>query len=608
MSTQTLFCEKENGKLNVKNTILTGFGFLASSVAWAIYDPYITKILNHLLSENAWVTQLSAKLNEAIPFLAKFAAAQGEDVNVGGGITLVPLFIGIIMTFDNIFGVIFQPTFGKISDRCHSKLGKRRPFIVFGAPICALLFTMIPFAALKLGSLSLTMLAIILFVFGMSLWRAPVVALMPDLTPPALRSEGNSIINLVGSAGSVIGMVAGTIVTFIYEMVTKTEITSTNEEIIYPYVFILGAVVMVCGMLVVLIKVKEPDSRLKVQAEMNMEMDEKARAKAEKEARKAEKAKAKANKLSPERRRSLIFMLAGLFFLFCGTNAITTFFTLFAAEILHLTTSQTTLLMTMFGLVSGISAIPAGKIGKKLGRKKTILGGLALFIVAFAAFFMIFNVLIAKDGFNMSSYNQLNKQYVELNDQINEFNNANDLKKEKALTMDGYVAYLEGTQKENVESYTTFDESVDFNFDNLAKIINTLTENNVTTKAQSVAVLGDALAKIIGILEILIYPVLVLGGFASMNITVNTLPLVLDIGGVDQVGTFTGYYYTATFSGQIASPIAYGFVAMISGTYLSLFYYSPIMFVLSLICILFVKHGEAVPQEIVDQIELENAD
>ena len=45
MSKTELFCEK-NGKLNVKNTILTGFGFLAASIAWAIYDPYITKILN----------------------------------------------------------------------------------------------------------------------------------------------------------------------------------------------------------------------------------------------------------------------------------------------------------------------------------------------------------------------------------------------------------------------------------------------------------------------------------------------------------------------------------------------------------------------------------
>lgn len=93
-----------------------------------------------------------------------------------------------------------------------------------------------------------------------------------------------------------------------------------------------------------------------------------------------------------------------------------------------------------------------------------------------------------------------------------------------------------------------------------------------------------------------------------MLITVNTLPLVLEIGGVEKVGTFTGYYYTATFSAQIASPIVYGIVAMLSGTYLSLFYYSPIAFVLSVLCILVVRHGEAIPQEVVKQVEVENAD
>ena len=191
------FCAKENGKLNYGRTILTGFGFLASSIAWAIYDPYITKILNSLLTTadkaNGWSSYLVSKVS----WLADFAAAQGENVALeGGGFTLVPLFIGIIMTFDNIFGVIFQPTFGKLSDRCHSKLGKRRPFIVFGAPVSAVLFALIPFVFLNTRSLPLTMTVIILFVFSMSLWRAPVVALMPDLTPPALRSEGN--VALVG--------------------------------------------------------------------------------------------------------------------------------------------------------------------------------------------------------------------------------------------------------------------------------------------------------------------------------------------------------------------------------------------------------------------------
>ena len=491
MSKQELFCEK-NGKLHTWHTILTGFAFLTTSIAWAIYDPYITKILNRLLSESAWITNLSQKLNEAFPILAEFAKTQGQDVTVaGGGITLVPLFIGVIMTFDNIFGVIFQPTFGKLSDRCRSKLGRRRPFIVYGAPVSAFLFALIPWVAIK-GSLVPTMICIILFVFTMSLWRAPAVALMPALTPPHLRSEGNAIINLMGGVGSVVGMVAGALVSAIYLLVTGVKVTSENEQFTsFPYVFLLGAAVMVIGMLVVLTKVKEPSSLEDVAAN-NQYADEKAAKKAEKEARKAEK-------LSKGERKSLIFMLGGLFFLFCGTNAITTFFALFAEEVLGKSTGEATIMTTIFAVCSAVAAIPAGKLGRKIGRKKTILIGLVVFMAVFLLYVLTQNMTI-------------------------------------------------------------------------------------------------------------IWLALILGGAANMFITVNTLPLVLDIGGIDKVGTFTGYYYTATFSAQIASPIIYGIVRMFSGSYMSLFVYSPIMFILSILCILFVKHGEAVPQEIVDKIEEENND
>ena len=286
------FCAKSNGKLNYPHTILTGFGFLASSIAWAIYDPYITKILNRILNESAYITAWSTKLNELFPALADFARAQGEDVGGVGGITLVPLFIGIIMTFDNIFGVIFQPTFGKLSDNTHSRFGKRRPYVIYGAPISAVLFAIIPLVAIKVGSLPLTMLFIILFVFVMSLWRAPVVALMPDLTPNAIRSEGNAVINLMGGAGGAIGLFAGTIVTLIYCAVTGTDSKAADydEFVTFPYVFLLGSVVMVLGMLVILFFVKEPDSRLKAVADNNMALDDEAKRKADKEALKAEKA------------------------------------------------------------------------------------------------------------------------------------------------------------------------------------------------------------------------------------------------------------------------------------------------------------------------------
>lgn len=486
-------------KLNYGKTLLIGFAFMASSIAWGVYDPYITTLLNKILGESALIAGWSAKLVEKFPILLEFMQAQGEDVgSAATGFTLVPLFIGIIMTFDNIFGVVFQPTFGKISDRCHTRIGKRKPFILIGAPLAAVIFAIIPRVALhENGRISAMMFCIILFVFVMSFWRAPCVALMPDLTPPALRSEGNSVINLVGGVGSLLALQAATIVCAIGGWDKGTQ-----EEEYIPYVFLFASIVMILCTLVVTFFVKEPDSRLKVQMQANMENDAKAKRQAEKEAAKKEKERLKAIKLSKGERVSLICMLAGLFFLFCGANAIQTFFALFAAEILGKSSGEATSMLTIFAVSTAIGAIPAGLLGRKFGRKKTIVAGLLMFITAF-------------------------------------------------------VVYL----------------AVD-------------------------ATTGNALT--------LVYVALVVGGFANMLITVNTLPLVLEIGGLDKVGTFTGYYYTATFSAQIATPIVYGIVRMLTGTYGSLFYYCPICFILSLICILFVKHGESeeITEDIIEEARL----
>ncbi|HPP68589.1 MAG TPA: MFS transporter [Clostridiales bacterium] len=483
---------EEKLKLDYKKTILIGFGFMATSIVWQIYDPYITKILNEMLSNSELIARWSATLAERYPILLEFLKAQGEKVDTAGGFTLVPLFIGIIMTFDNIFGVIFQPALGKLSDRTHTRLGKRRPYILVGAPISALLFALIPWMFVKFNSLPGLMICIILFVFVMSTWRAPVVALMPDLTPPELRSEGNAVINLCGGVGGFIGMISGTILSIIFGLIYGKD--NFTEQQTYPYVFLLGSVVMIICTLVLFFFVKEPDSRIKAKADANMALEEEKKLKEEK------KKKLKEMKLSKAERKSLIFMLFGLFFLFCSANAITTFFALFAAEILGKTTAQATLMMAVFLVCSMLMAIPAGKLGHKYGRKKTILAGLFIFIGIFLVYL---------------------------------------------------VSYL------------------------------------ITGKNWA------------------IWLALVFGGAANMMITVNTLPLVLEIGGVERIGTFTGYYYTATFSAQIAAPIIYGAVRMFTGTYLSLFVYCPIAFLLAILCISMVKHGEAIPAEELKKIQAE---
>ena len=615
MSKTELFCEK-NGKLHTWHTIITGFAFLTTSLAWAIYDPYVTKILNKILSESTWVDSLSQAIAKAVPWIGEFAASQGEStISAAGGFTLVPLFIGFIMTFDNIFGVIFQPTFGKLSDRCRSKLGKCRPFVVYGAPISAILFALIPLVALNVnGTMALpaTMITIILFVFSMSIWRAPAVALMPALTPPHLHSEGNAIINLMGGVGSAVAMLAGTLAIALCGLFTglsKEQITA-NEQVSFPYVFAIGAVVMIIGMLVVRFFVKEPSS-LETVASKNQYADEKAAKKAEKEARKAEK-------LSKGERKSLLFMLGCLFFLFCGSNAITTFFSLFAEEILHMITAEASRIMLVFVVFTALAAIPAGKMGKKLGRKKTILIGLSIFLAAFVVFFGTFVVMLGNQNLSISKYVTSNNAYIVVDTQMNDYNaNLMEIAEKNGteatvLTMDGYVAYLEtGAETEKYEAFDKYlvEKTGPTIYDDIVKVAGEIfgTEGNETF-AKAMATINDSVNKVTKILNILIYPVLILGGAANMFITVNTLPLVLEIGGINKVGTFTGYYYTATFSAQIASPILYGFIRMFAGTYMSLFYYSPICFALGILMIIFVKHGEAIPQEIVDKIEEENAD
>ena len=184
--------EKKKGSgLDYKQTFLIGFGFLACMLLWSVYNSYVPVIFR-------------AKLTE---------------LTTAGGVVL-PAFLGVntlvmaIMTIDNIFGVILQPFFGKKSDRTRSKWGKRMPYIIICLPICAVFFSFIPVAATIRSiilSIALMMSVIIFFNFTMSIWRSPVVSLMPDFTPSHLQSDANAVINIMGGIGQMIGFVIGTI-------------------------------------------------------------------------------------------------------------------------------------------------------------------------------------------------------------------------------------------------------------------------------------------------------------------------------------------------------------------------------------------------------------
>ena len=95
-------------KLNYKRTILVGFAFFLISVFWQAYDATIPVILTN-----------------------KFGMSQ--------------FWSGVIMALDNVLAVVMLPIFGAISDRCRSRYGKRTPFITVGTIFAAIAIVTLSF-------------------------------------------------------------------------------------------------------------------------------------------------------------------------------------------------------------------------------------------------------------------------------------------------------------------------------------------------------------------------------------------------------------------------------------------------------------------------------
>ena len=533
--------EKKKGSgLDYKQTFLIGFGFLACMLLWSVYNSYVPVIFR-------------AKLTE---------------LTTAGGVVL-PAFLGVntlvmaIMTIDNIFGVILQPFFGKKSDRTRSKWGKRMPYIIICLPICAVFFSFIPVAATIRSiilSIALMMSVIIFFNFTMSIWRSPVVSLMPDFTPSHLQSDANAVINIMGGIGQMIGFVIGTISATIVgllgftsmhdALVAKTntlgqilatdsagnvivnyakgfdpsnysdhvenfiesgrdklylldgKFSSTGEAqnlvaekvakigadgnpiyVNYTPVFVTAAVVAILCLVVLMIYYsinKQKDLSKDTFIDDGNEEKQK-------------KIKIKDLPISKGERKSLIVMLISLFLINNATEAIVPNFTNFALDTLNVKPIYSTLMMAAFAVSLAAFGIPAGNMGRKIGRKKTILIGLTAIVIMFAFYLVVSQVFMS------------NRTLV----------------------------------------------------------------------------------------WVVLWIAIIVGGAAVGCININTLPLVLAIGGREYAGTFTGYYYTATFSAAITGPILCGqLIDIFKGDYNFMFLFCAIMFAVGLAVITQVKHGE----------------
>lgn len=299
-----------------KKTFLLGFGFLGVSMIWAMYNAYLPVFLRETFK---------------LPFS----------------------LVGAIMTFDNILAILLLPFLGALSDSTNTRIGKRRPYILVGAPLAMVFFILIPFANLN-QTLGLMMFTVILMNLSMSIYRTPVIALMPDITPSKYRSHANGIINFMGGAGALLVYFAGK--------------PLYDKNISYP--FIAAGIFMFISCMLVVIFIKD-DCYVNKENETVKTISLKKSF--------SELLENLNDVIKGE--KSLLAVLAAIFCWFIGFNTIETFFTSYAKFYLGLKESTGALILGFYSLFFIIAAIPAGLIGTKFSRNKTIRIGLIMIML-----------------------------------------------------------------------------------------------------------------------------------------------------------------------------------------------------------------------------------
>lgn len=231
-------------------------------------------------------------------------------------------------------------------------------------------------------TLVLFIVLLLMTLISMAVFRSPAVALMPDVTVKPLRSKANAIINLMGTAGGILVLLLGMVFG-----------TGKVQNQMMPYTWYVAAVcgIMAVALAVFILTVREPawnaemlETQAKLDEDNPEERDETVVEVADQEnlneVADVPQSKSASNKLSKDKLTSLILILASVALWFIGYNAITSKYSVYAVNELN-KDYNTTLLIAQAAAV--VAYIPVGMIASKLGRKRTILIGVALLTAAF---------------------------------------------------------------------------------------------------------------------------------------------------------------------------------------------------------------------------------
>ncbi len=293
-----------------------------------------------------------------IAFLA-FSRSIGWAINKGFTFTLLsyytdsPFIKGVVLAVEGFMGILVPPIIGWYSDRIFTRAGRRKPFIIVGGFLAGFSLYMAYLFYSWGFAFEFFIFMISFFYFSMHLYTAPFRALMPDLIGSGHRGRASGIITLLEVVGSLTGFILGSI---LWDM-----------DISYP--FLMGTILIPLASVVTYTTIKE---RPLIEEQKKRVLEENIIEYAVKMFKEGD---------------TLKFYLAQTFW-WMGFEFIAIFFVGIAAQILlgvpteeniKAITGTAVMLMGIFNIAAVFSALPGGIIYDKIGRKKAIVIGSAIF-------------------------------------------------------------------------------------------------------------------------------------------------------------------------------------------------------------------------------------
>jgi len=286
-----------------KQAVVLGTGFFALYALNATYDAFLPLLLRNFISNLA--------------------------------------VIGFLMTIDNYIALLSQPWWGSRSDGTRTRLGRRVPYLLIGMSLTALFAVLVPLG----GQLSLWLLIGVMIALNLavSVWRAPLLALLADLFPPATRSTASGITYFAGTLGGAAVLLGGSLL--------------FGGKGYAP--FVLVAIALLGAALIITRKLSEPAHTHHEPRRHDLLVPLKA-----------------LRGLAARPHKDPLLFLGGALCFQLAIAGAAPYFTLYVRELFSLTPGQAGTLASLTWIGALVATLPAGFAGARYGQRKVMLTSL----------------------------------------------------------------------------------------------------------------------------------------------------------------------------------------------------------------------------------------